>query len=290
MLADDRIRVRLPAAFGIMGVGLPPIAYDDFERLSGGGAQRFAPDPIAGNSWDRFSSGSYGLVYAHTVIVFHDLAKLLGEDAFARGMKLYYKRWHHRHPGTADLREALAQGSGQPGLVNDWFETQVYGDAPIDDRVVTVASTEILPTAGTAVKDGARVEKDQADVEKEIEAARDEWKKTHPKSEGGPFPYRNEVTVRRYEDGHVPQRLVVTFDDGSTETVTFPAEERWHRYFFDRPQKVTSAQLDPDRAILLDLNKLDDGRTREEHPAASTRWALEASNVVELGLSLLVTQ
>jgi hypothetical protein len=88
----------------------------------------------------------------------------------------------------------------------------------------------------------------------------------------------------------VPQRLVVTFDDGSTETVTFPTEDRWHRYFFERPQKVTSAQLDPDQEILLDLDKLDDGRTREEHPAASTRWALEASNVVELGLSLLVTQ
>jgi len=39
--------------------------------------------------------------------VMDDLEKRLGGDALGRGMKLYYKRWHHRHPGTADLREAL---------------------------------------------------------------------------------------------------------------------------------------------------------------------------------------
>jgi hypothetical protein len=289
MLADDRIRVRLPAVFGLLGVGLPPIAYDDLERLSSGGAQRFPADPIAGNSWDRFSSGSYGLVYAHTVIVFHDLAKLLGEEAFGRGMKLYYKRWHHRHPSTADLRAAVAEGSGQERLVNEWFENQVYRNDPIDDRVVTVSSTEVLPAVGSFLKDGARSEKDDAEVEKEIESARAEWKKAHPTGDGGPFPYRNEVTVRRFE-GHALEHVVVTFDDGSTVTEPFPTEERWHRYFFDRPQKVTAARIDPERSILLDLNKLDDGMTREEHSAASTRWALEASNILELALSLAVTQ
>ena len=70
----------------------------------------------------------------------------------------------------------------------------------------------------------------------------------------------------------------------------FPVDERWHRYVFERPTKVVSAQMDPDREILLDLDKLDDGRTREAHSSASTRWALEGSNLLELVLSLLVTQ
>jgi hypothetical protein len=97
------------------------------------------------------------------------------------------------------------------------------------------------------------------------------------------------VVVRRYA-AHVPQSLIVTFEDDSTETLAFPVEERWHRFVFERPEKVRSAQLDPDRAILLDLNKLDDGRTREPRAGASTRWALEAANVLELLLSLVVTQ
>ena len=82
--------------------------------------------------------------------------------------------------------------------------------------------------------------------------------------------------MRRYA-GHVPERVLVTFADGSKELLPFPSEERWHRYLFERPAKVVSAQLDPEGAILLDLNKLDDGRTRESHGTAGTRWALEAA-------------
>jgi hypothetical protein len=288
MMQDESIHLQLPTALTIEGVSVPPISYADFERTRG--TVRFQADPIAGSSWDRFSSGSYGLVYARTVLVMHDLEKRLGGDALGRGMKLYYKRWHHRHPSTGDLREALAEGSGQPEVVNEWFASEVFRNAPIDDRVVTVESTEMVPLPGTTVENGKRVEKDQADVDKEISAARDEWKAKHPGLENaGPYPFRSEVVVRRYE-GHVPQRVVVTFADGSKETAPFPAEERWHRYLFERPAKVTSAQLDPDSAILLDLNKLDDGRTRESHGAAGARWSLEVSNIVDLGLSLLVTQ
>ncbi len=64
-------------------------------------------------------------------MVFGDLERRLGGDALGRGMKLYYKRWHHRHPSTADLRQALAEGSGQPDVVNDWFERQVYRNMPV---------------------------------------------------------------------------------------------------------------------------------------------------------------
>jgi hypothetical protein len=50
---------------------------------------------------------------------------------------------------------------------------------------------------------------------------------------------------------------------------------------------VTSAQIDPDRAFLLDVNKLDDGRTRETHPLAGARWTLEASAWMQILLALV---
>jgi hypothetical protein len=288
MLAHERLTLPMPAPVAMLGISVPPIEYSDFERTRG--TERFQADPIAGNSWDRFSEGSYGLVYARTVMVFDDLEKRLGGDALARGMKLYYRRWHHRHPSTADLRAALVEASGQPEVVDDWFEREVYRNAPIDDRVVTVEANEIVPQPGTSLVDGKRVEKDADAIDAEVAEARKAWKASHPgENHGGPYPFRSEVVVRRFA-GHVPERLVVTFEDGSSETLPFPPEDRWHRYVFERPEKVRSAQLDPDREILLDLNKLDDGRTRQGRSSASTRWALEVANVVELGLSLLVTQ
>jgi hypothetical protein len=288
MLVHEQLVFPMPPSLAFLGVSVPPIEYADFERTRG--TERFQADPIAGNSWDRFSEASYGLVYARTVLVFDDLEKRLGGDALGRGMKLYYRRWHHRHPSTADLRKALADGSGQPDVVDDWFERQVYRNAPVDDRVVSVESTELVPHAGTSLVNDKRVEKDPDDVDKDVAEARKTWKASHPDAEhGGPYPFRGEVVVRRFA-AHVPERLVVTFDDGSTETLDFPYEERWHRYVFERPVEVKSAQLDPAREILLDLNKLDDGRTREGHSSASHRWALEASNALDLVLSLLVTQ
>jgi len=287
MMAGEAVQFHLPSAFEALGVTMPALRYADFERWRG--TSRFQADPIAGSSWDRFSAGSYALVYARTVMVFDDLEKRLGGDALGRGMKLYYRRWHHRHPSTADLREALAEGSGQPDVVRAWFDQEVYRNEAIDDRVVSVEAHEVLPRPGSSLVDGKRVEKSEDDVESEIAETRKKWRADHPGAEGGPFPFRNEVMVRRFE-GHVPQQVVLTFVDGSRETLPFPAEERWHRYLLERPSKVASAQLDPDRTVLLDLDKLDDGRTREAHRAASVRWSLETAHAVDLLFSFLVTQ
>ena len=63
--------------------------------------------------------------------------------------------------------------------------------------------------------------------------------------------------------------------------------ERWHRFVFERPLRIASAQLDPQREVLLDLDKLDDGKTREPAPMASRRWTLEFKAWCELALAML---
>ena len=134
-----------------------------------------------------------------------------------------------------------------------------------------------MPEPGIVEEGDKHVEKTAEDVERETEAGK------------GKFPWRSIVTVRRYA-AHVPQQVVVTFEDGHKQTLDFPVAERWHRYTFVDPSKVASAQLDPSGEVLLDLNKLDDGRTRESSGSASARWALEVSHAAQLVLSLLVAQ
>jgi hypothetical protein len=55
----------------------------------------------------------------------------------------------------------------------------------------------------------------------------------------------------------------------------------------ERPAKVRSAQLDPDRPWAGDLRRLDDGRTREARPVAARRWAADAGAWLQLLLSLV---
>ena len=50
---------------------------------------------------------------------------------------------------------------------------------------------------------------------------------------------------------------------------------RWQVFTFDRPVKAVSAQIDPERKLLLDTNYTNNSRTME--PAtdrAATKWSL----------------
>jgi hypothetical protein len=287
MLQGESLQIPAPGLLGRLGLRTPRFSYWDLERQ---GTQRFQADPIAGNSWDRYSAGSYGLVYSRTAMVFHDLEQRLPPGVLARGFAEYYRRWRFRHPSTADLEETLAGSAGdQAGLVRRWFAEQVYERAPVDDRVEIVEAAEVLPEPGLVLREGKRVEVTEAQAKEEIEKRRAEFRKAHPgakPSEPGPFPWRSVVQVRRYA-AQEPQKAVLTFDGGATETLDFPEAERWHRWVFERPVRISSAQLDPRREVLLDLNKLDDGLTRERAPLASRRWTLEFKAWAELALAML---
>ena len=285
MLEGERVRFPAPGLLGSLGLRTPEFRYFDLERS---GTRRFQADPIAGNSWDRWSSGSYGLVYARTALVFHDLEQRLGGDMLARGFADYYRRWRFRHPSTADLEAALAGSGGE--TVRAFFREQVYGRSPVDDRVVSIETREVVPEPGTFLEpDGTRVELDEGKAAEKERRLRKEFREAHPgakEADPGPFPWRSTVEVRRYA-AQVPQALVIRFDGGAAQAVDWPAEERWHRFVFEGPSRVSSVQLDPEGKVLLDLDKLDDGRTRESHPAASARWTLELKAWAELLLAML---
>jgi len=285
MLRDEPIQFPAPGLLGALGLRTPPLRLFDLERS---GTQRFQADPIAGNSWDRWSRGSYGLVYSRTAVVFHDLEQRLGGDVLERGFREYYRRWRFRHPSTADFEQALVDAGGEQ--VRRFFAEQVYANNPVDDRIEGIETRELVPLPGTSVQAGGlRVELDEAQAHEQERNAREAFKKAHPGAkpeDPGPFPWQSAVRARRY-GAEVSQTLMVQFDGGGTEALAWPAGERWHRWVFEKPVRVASARLDPERKILLDLDKLDDGKTREAAPAASRRWTLEFGAWCGLLLSML---
>jgi hypothetical protein len=287
MMAAEAYQLRLPALARWMGFRPPPLPAWEWERLAGTG--RHQADPIAGNSWKRWSGASYGLVYARTALVFHDLEQVIGTELFEKAMKLYFQRWRFRHPGTADLREAFVDAGADRALVERWFEEQVFANGPVDDRVVAVKAEEVLPALGLPAVDGKRQETTGKGRDRAVEEARQAWKKEHGEpadGKPGPFPWRNVVSVRRYGIG-VPQVVVVTFEDGSVESLDWPAGERWGHWELVRPVKVRSAQIDGERKVFLDLNKLDDGRTREARRGPAARLALSLGGWVQFLAAVL---
>ncbi|MBS2024460.1 MAG: hypothetical protein JST92_18830, partial [Deltaproteobacteria bacterium] len=104
-------------------------------------------------------------------------------------------------------------------------------------------------------------------------------------AEKGPFQWKSAFKAIR-RGLWVPQTILVTFEDGTTERILWPADEKWHRWEFLRPSKIESAQLDPDNSVLMDINKFDDGKAREPNSKATRRWQLELGAWVEALLTI----
>jgi hypothetical protein len=266
----------------------PPLDAFMLERMTA--RLRHPSDPLGENAWDRLSSADYGTVYSRTATAMHDLEERIGKEVTERAFRQYYATWHFRHPGMGDLQATLADVSGKPEVVAQVFDRYVYGTERIDDSVSDIVSEEVLPLAGTHIKDGRREELTADDNDEAIQKQRDAWDKAHPHAGPGtgPFPWKTIVTVQR-DASPVPQILKVTFADGSSETVRWNDNRRWARFVFVKPVKGASAELDPERKIYLDSDKLNDSRTVDANHAASQRWGADIAALMQGLYSLLGT-
>ena len=271
-------------ALGI-GTRLTPF---EMERL---GASLGDPaDPLGRNSWVRLSSGSYNTVYTRTATAMRQIEALVGTPAMERAMKLYYERWKFRHPSLADLRDALAEGTGRADIVNGAFDAYIYGTGRTDDRIEKLSSSEVLPLPGYHAYKGKQVLVGSKAMDAAIEKQRKAWKARHPdaKDGRGAFPYRTVVVVRR-DTAKPPQVLRIHFADGSHRDFPVTTRESWQRFVVTSPYKATSAQLDPDGLVRMDANLLNNSRTLEPQPAAARRWFGDFATLLHSFFALLAT-
>jgi aminopeptidase N len=86
--------------------------------------------------------------------------------------------------------------------------------------------------------------------------------------------HRTTVTVRRYGEAIFPVAVRVTFEGGDQVTEQWDGRDRWKLYTYSRPARALSAQVDPDRVLLLDVNYTNNSRTLDAHgAAAATKWS-----------------
>ncbi len=267
------------------------VQLDDVFALERLGANLGDPaDPLGDNSWTRLSSGSFGTVYSRTATLMRQIEDQVGTPAMERAMKLYYERWKFRHPSVADLREALAEGTGRRDIVEANFNNFIYGTGRVDDRVSSIDSREILPLPGFRTYKGKQVLVGQKQLDKAIEDRRKAWKAKHPKAKDweGAFPYQTSIVVRR-EGQAMPQTLRVNFADGSHRDMQVTSTGSWQRFSLVGPAKAVSAQLDPANVLHMDQSRLNDSRTVEPKTSASRRWFGDVATLLQSFFALLAS-
>lgn len=247
-------------------------------------------DALGQSSWDRFSSGTYSTIYTRSATMLHELEARIGSEALERGFRQYYDTWKFRHPSSADLREALAEGTGQRALVEDLFERHVYASGKTGARIVSFESKPDKPALGyVADESGALVETTEEARKETMEQARKAWKEANPDADAdsaGPYPFVTTIRLRRADT--TPERFRVTFADDSQQDFEWNDDRLWHRVVLRTPIRATQVILDPDGVRYLDTSLLDNARTIEPDAIASRRWGADARALWNGLLALLV--
>ncbi len=86
---------------------------------------------------------------------------------------------------------------------------------------------------------------------------------------------RTTVVVRRMGEAIFPVDVLVTFENGEQAREKWDGMDRWKAFTFDRATRARTAQIDPDRVLLLDVNYTNNSKTTEpKADAAATKWSL----------------
>jgi hypothetical protein len=80
------------------------------------------------------------------------------------------------------------------------------------------------------------------------------------------------VLVRRLGEAIAPVDVEVQFENGETVREHWDGQYRWIRYVYEKSSKVKSAEVDPERKLVLDANYTNNSRTAGVDNRAAARW------------------
>ena len=83
------------------------------------------------------------------------------------------------------------------------------------------------------------------------------------------------MIVRRYGEAIFPLDVLVTFRNGERVVEHWDGKDRWKLYSYDRASQARSAEVDPNRVLLLDVSVVNNSKTLEpKGREAAAKWSL----------------
>jgi Peptidase family M1 domain len=203
-------------------------------------------DPIAENAYDYYSGNSYsGVTYGKTASVLLTLESIIGEEAMAKAMHVYFMKYRFTHPTKEDFLKTIEEVSGKN--LRWYFDQAIYGSPVMDYKVLRVESYPV--NWYEEKKDGSK--KDNKDT-----------------------VYRSSVWVQRKGAFVTPVDVEVKFENGEKIREHWDGVSRWTKFTYDKKSKIESAEIDPDHKIQIDRNDFNNSYTAE----ANVKPALKVTN------------
>ena len=204
-------------------------------------------DALATPTWMLWPGTHQSMSYHKAALMLHTLERLHSWEVMQRVLSTFFTRWTYRHPAPEDFFAVLDEVTGQD---HAWFVEQVYRNSYIFDYGIERLASENISWRG--LNDASAFENQTLDK-----------------------LYRTTVVARRLGSGQFPVDVLVTFSDGHQERERWDGRARWQSFSYDRPARAVSAQVDPERVLLLDTNFTNNSRTVAPATVrAATKWSL----------------
>lgn len=229
---------------------------------------------IAHTSWLFREESFHTITYSKTTLLLHTLEGLAGAETLDEAMRTYFERWKFRHPGGADLTSVVSEVVFQKygplfGENLDWFfEQGLYGTGMCDYAVAAISNKPKPASAG---------------IFGELDDC------TQP-AQSHEQAYRSTVTLHRLGELYFPLDVRITFEGGRAVTEQWDGRARSKVFTYEGPEKVVSAEIDPEQNIALDKNLINNSLSLEPERAGVRKRMLQflvwMQNVM-LSLSML---
>ena len=227
---------------------IPVNRATDGNRLTG--YRRFATADVQATPTWRYWPRSAGVItYNKSALWLHTLERMLGWETTQRILSTFFSRFAFKHPKPEDFFAVVNEVSGRDLT---WFFDQVHRSSSAFDYAVGVLRSEPLTVSG--IPENAS----EPPVNK--------------LQRGG---YRTTLVVRREQDGIFPVVVRLVFENGSEKRWQWDGRGRWETFEVDGPVRATSAQVDPERVLLLDLNYTNNSAAvAPARKHAAMKWSL----------------
>jgi len=247
-------------------------------------------DRLSRAAWKFYSPVSYAKQsYAKTGLVLQTLERVIGPQKMARGMRLYADTWRYKHPYAKNFQDAINKAAGKD--MTPFFKQFVHGTNVLDYGIGLLRSHKrkkkyrgvfdaSKPPKALVKKPKKRPAVRKPTKKKVIQTTIDlSKKKTKKKKEK--VIYDSDVLVRRYGEAVWPVEIEFTFADGKKLRKTWDGKYRWKRFSFSGPSRLISAQVDPERKLLLDINYANNSRTLKPKARPQVSWSLRLLFIVQ---------
>jgi hypothetical protein len=208
-------------------------------------------DPQSAPSWRYWPETAGAITYFKTALWLNTLERMLGWDTLQQILSTYFTRYSFKHPEPKDFF-AVANEVSKSDLT--WFFDQVYRSSSHFDYALDVFTSEQVSDRGIFG---------------------DANKRTFSAGERSGDAYRTKLVARRVGDGVFPVTVRVVFENNQEVRWQWDGRDRWKMFEVDRPARAVTAQVDPERVLLLDANYTNNSRSlAPKTNAAARKWSL----------------